>query len=300
MPEKMPEKELSHPVNEALLDQASKVLEERKTLEDRLRKLEGSRNGVSATVYDRVKKDYLQKMEGVQGRFDALKKELDQELVALTEKRLLITENRQKHSEVMEEAKLRHSLGEFSTEDFDKITSSESKEIERLDSALQKLGADLTRFERLIEVPTAPKQSAPPPPPPPPRPTPPPVKEAVVSSPSIATETQKQPLPEPTSKIKLEPKKPAQLVVTEEGKATQTIVLDRTLTIGRSPSSGLVLNEPKVSRQHAQIQVFGDKYVLLDLESSNGTFVGGKKIAEYILNPGDEIRIGKTTLLFKP
>ena len=122
---------------------------------------------------------------------------------------------------------------------------------------------------------------------------------ATGSAPSIATDRQKPVDLESTSRVKLEAKKPAQLVVTESGKPAQTVTLDRTITIGRSPANELVLAEAKVSRQHAQIQVLGDKYVLLDLESSNGTFIGDKKITEHLLSPGDEIRIGKTTLVFK-
>lgn len=289
MAEKLTEPQLSHPANEKLLQQATLIGEERTTLEERLRRLESNRNGVSAAVFEKVRGDYVQKLEENKKRFEAIRGNLDQELVALTEKKLLVEENKKGHTETLEEAKLRQSLGEFGVEESEKVSKAEGEEVKRLDAALQKLGADLGRFEQLLKkrpVTPAPSKA-------PEKPT------ATGSAPSIATDRQKPVDLESTSRVKLEAKKPAQLVVTESGKPAQTVTLDRTITIGRSPANELVLAEAKVSRQHAQIQVLGDKYVLLDLESSNGTFIGDKKITEHLLSPGDEIRIGKTTLVFK-
>lgn len=69
-------------------------------------------------------------------------------------------------------------------------------------------------------------------------------------------------------------------------------------SIGRSPSNDVVLKEPKVSRQHAAINLYNDNYILVDLKSSNGVFVNGTKVDETVLHAGDEISIGGYKFIF--
>lgn len=71
------------------------------------------------------------------------------------------------------------------------------------------------------------------------------------------------------------------------------------VSIGRSPSNDLVLKAPKASRQHAAINKYKDQYLLIDLKSSNGVFVNGKKIEEHALEEGDELSIGGYKMIFK-
>ncbi|MEO8893069.1 MAG: FHA domain-containing protein [Coleofasciculaceae cyanobacterium] len=78
-------------------------------------------------------------------------------------------------------------------------------------------------------------------------------------------------------------------------------------TIGREPSSTLVLEDALCSRNHALIIYFNDtqgkkQYQLTDLSSSNGTFVGGQKLApnqQFWLTPGNIIRIGTQEWTFE-
>ena len=71
------------------------------------------------------------------------------------------------------------------------------------------------------------------------------------------------------------------------------------LEIGREPGAGLVLDDPNVSRVHAQLQVRPDGAVeLLDQRSANGTFVNGERIDRHLLQAGDDVRIGPYTLTF--
>jgi ABC-type multidrug transport system ATPase subunit len=66
------------------------------------------------------------------------------------------------------------------------------------------------------------------------------------------------------------------------------------MTIGRDASNDLVLDNPTVSRFHAQIERVGQRYRVRDLRSSNGTFVNGQPIeGEVWLKPGDAVRIGR-------
>jgi pSer/pThr/pTyr-binding forkhead associated (FHA) protein len=68
--------------------------------------------------------------------------------------------------------------------------------------------------------------------------------------------------------------------------------------IGRSLYCTMIIDDPSVSRLHASIRRAGNFCEILDLGSSNGTFVNGKKVGEEPLRitPDDEIRIGNLQL----
>jgi hypothetical protein len=68
--------------------------------------------------------------------------------------------------------------------------------------------------------------------------------------------------------------------------------------IGRSEDNDLVINDPLVSRYHAVIEKRGHDYQIRDLKSTNGTFVGGRRIEERLLEDGDVIQMGDTALRF--
>jgi len=71
------------------------------------------------------------------------------------------------------------------------------------------------------------------------------------------------------------------------------------VTIGRTPGNTIAIDNAGVSRRHAVIRVKGDKVVLEDLGSANGTFVRGQRIEEYELRDGDEIAIVKHRLVYR-
>lgn len=62
------------------------------------------------------------------------------------------------------------------------------------------------------------------------------------------------------------------------------------LVVGRATNCDIQLPANSVSRQHAEVQLSNDKLVVRDLNSSNGTFVNRKKVAESELKAGDELR----------
>lgn len=69
--------------------------------------------------------------------------------------------------------------------------------------------------------------------------------------------------------------------------------------IGRNPDSEICLQQAKVSGAHARVRNDKGAYWLEDLDSTNGTYVGGKKITQpYRLHHGDQIAIGEYTLKF--
>jgi len=67
-------------------------------------------------------------------------------------------------------------------------------------------------------------------------------------------------------------------------------------TIGRAHDNDLVIDEPTVSAYHAKIYTYLTASYIEDLNSTNGTFVDGKRIASHILRPGNVIRMGKAQL----
>ena len=62
-------------------------------------------------------------------------------------------------------------------------------------------------------------------------------------------------------------------------------------TLGRSPTCDIKIASNSVSKEHATLLAVGDKLILSDLESRNGTFVNGVKIQNQRLNPGDKLSL---------
>ena len=76
-------------------------------------------------------------------------------------------------------------------------------------------------------------------------------------------------------------------------------VAERPLRIGRKPGNDLVLADEKTSGVHAEVVLEGDRHVLRDLGSTNGTFLDGKRLTEIVLTPGDVVTIGRLRVKFR-
>lgn len=70
-------------------------------------------------------------------------------------------------------------------------------------------------------------------------------------------------------------------------------------TIGRSKENDIVILDASISRQHVRIDVSGERVVLSDLQSSNGTFVNGTRIDTCVLKHGDILRCGDVSFSFR-
>lgn len=70
------------------------------------------------------------------------------------------------------------------------------------------------------------------------------------------------------------------------------------VTIGREEGNLLRLNDERVSRFHAKVQQEDGDIIITDLESTNGTRVNGSPIQIRRIRPGDQIGLGRSTLLF--
>ena len=80
----------------------------------------------------------------------------------------------------------------------------------------------------------------------------------------------------------------------------ERVDLGSTVTIGRLPECTVSINDSNISRQHAEIRISGNSYVVVDLGSTNGTLVNGVKIAgQRPLSDGDIISVGSTHVRFE-
>jgi pSer/pThr/pTyr-binding forkhead associated (FHA) protein len=77
------------------------------------------------------------------------------------------------------------------------------------------------------------------------------------------------------------------------------IPLDRpVINIGRRLDNQIVIDDPRISRAHAQLRVARGRFVLFDLNSTGGTFINGQHTNQSILYPGDVISLAGVTLIF--
>jgi Protein of unknown function (DUF3662)/FHA domain len=75
--------------------------------------------------------------------------------------------------------------------------------------------------------------------------------------------------------------------------------LTRTLVVGRSRECDVTLDDPNVSRRHAEIRREGDAWWVVDLGSTNGVEVNGRRVDRAKLEPDDEILLGTSELRFE-
>jgi hypothetical protein len=106
-----------------------------------------------------------------------------------------------------------------------------------------------------------------------------------------------------TAALELPPEQPG-----DAPPANAFLIVDGSLTypltgsvvnIGRRADNDLVLHDPRVSRNHAQLRAIKGRYVIFDLDSTAGTFVNGQRVAQSAtLFSGDVISLAGATLIF--
>ena len=70
-------------------------------------------------------------------------------------------------------------------------------------------------------------------------------------------------------------------------------------TVGSASDSQVILRDNTVSGQHASIRYEDGKFLLTDLDSSNGTYLNDRKVVREELKDNDEIRFGEVIVKFK-
>jgi hypothetical protein len=75
--------------------------------------------------------------------------------------------------------------------------------------------------------------------------------------------------------------------------------LDKTvINIGRHSNNHLTIDDPRVSRQHAQIRVLNGRFEIFDLDSTGGTYINQKRIKQSLLRSGDVISLAGVNLIY--
>lgn len=70
------------------------------------------------------------------------------------------------------------------------------------------------------------------------------------------------------------------------------------INIGRRLDNQLVIDDPRISRNHAQLRSIKGRYVIFDLNSTGGTFVNGQRTSQSVMYPGDVISLAGVPLVF--
>jgi hypothetical protein len=79
----------------------------------------------------------------------------------------------------------------------------------------------------------------------------------------------------------------------------RTITLRETVVnLGRRLDNHIIIDDPRVSRNHAQLRLRFGHYVVYNLGSTGGTFVNGQRIEECVLRPGDVISLGGVPIIY--
>ena len=76
------------------------------------------------------------------------------------------------------------------------------------------------------------------------------------------------------------------------------VIERRQLVIGRSRDCDIQLADPNVSRRHAELRQEGASYWIVDLESTNGIEVNGRRLKRAKLEDGDRVTLGSTDIVF--
>src|SRR5574341_855955 len=103
-----------------------------------------------------------------------------------------------------------------------------------------------------------------------------------------------RPLPNITAATSANPVK-AFLIVNGE----RHVPLNRSvITLGRKLDNTLILDDPHISRHHAQLRQRYGRWVLYDLGSASGTYVNNHRVEECLLQPGDVVTLAHVTLIY--
>ena len=83
------------------------------------------------------------------------------------------------------------------------------------------------------------------------------------------------------------------------GGGRRNVLSGSRVVLGRSREADIVLQDPNVSRRHAELRRDGAAWQVVDLGSTNGIKVNGRRVDNQPLRPGDQITIGVTDLTFE-
>jgi FHA domain len=91
----------------------------------------------------------------------------------------------------------------------------------------------------------------------------------------------------------------AYLILYTADAPAQKMKLTGPTIVGRAMGSDLWIDDQKLSRQHCRIEPLGKRWVLIDMNSTNGTFIHRKSISEHVLVEGDTVEVGNAKIVFR-
>jgi predicted component of type VI protein secretion system len=89
------------------------------------------------------------------------------------------------------------------------------------------------------------------------------------------------------------------VIITLEGKELDRRQLERPFTIGRAADCDVVVDDSKLSRHHCRIEPHENGWAVVDLESRNGTTVGGTRIERHVLEDGDTVAAAAVRVIYQ-
>lgn len=88
------------------------------------------------------------------------------------------------------------------------------------------------------------------------------------------------------------------VIISFEGKELDRHVLERPITIGRAADCDIVVADQKLSRHHCRIEPENNSWVVVDLNSRNGTFILRDRIQRHTLHSGEIIGVADVRIMF--
>ncbi len=125
-----------------------------------------------------------------------------------------------------------------------------------------------------------------------------PINDAeVIASHRIESMSETNATPLETGNLDENDKIPENAFLIVEGVKVFPLVLP-VVNIGRRLDNQLIIDDPRISRNHAQLRTIKGRYVVFDLNSTGGTFVNGQRTSQSVLYPGDVISLAGVALIF--
>jgi hypothetical protein len=161
------------------------LLEQRVQYEEWLAKLDNSGDKGPPAVRERIRGDYQSRlqsvMEQLRGRGSVISEELERHHASQAE----LDRQRRAAEEALAEAEVRHSVGEYTEDEWRRVSDQSRREIEQLRAQLRSVGAEITRLTQVQSLIAAPRTSAPAPAPPAAAPRPAPKPEVIEQAPFV-------------------------------------------------------------------------------------------------------------------
>jgi len=179
------------------------LLEQRSQYEEWILRLDTSGDKASPAVRQRVRGDYEARLESVmeqlRGRSAAIAEELERQHASQAE----LDQERRSAEEALAEAEVRHSVGEYSEEEWRKHSEQSKRGIDQLRTRLRAIGSEITRLTEIQALIAGPRGAPAPAPPPPPAPRA--ARPEVVEQALLVTHVSEEPEPAPPAKPRAQP-----------------------------------------------------------------------------------------------